>query len=181
MKYLDLFITFFKIGLTTFGGGYAIIPQIKETLVDKRKLLTDEEMVDMIAISNATPGVISVNLATFVGYRIGKILGATIATLALIIPSIIIITLIAMFFMEFMKIKAVNYAFWGLRIGVIALILRASISLAKKMKYDIFSILVIIAVLILTVFTSMSAILILILAFLVGIIYKSVYVAVKKK
>lgn len=129
---LDLFLTFLKIGAFTFGGGYAMIPLIHEEMVEKKKWITDDEMLDMIAIAESTPGVIAVNSATFVGYKVGKFWGSFLATLGVIIPSLIIIIVIATFFQDFRENKYVDYAFRGINAGVTVLILNAAIKFYKK-------------------------------------------------
>ena len=103
-----LFITFFKIGAFTFGGGLAMIPLISKEIVEKKKWMTDEEMIDMIAIAESTPGVIAVNSATFVGFRTHKVLGALIATLGVTLPSFVIICIISIFYEKFMEIEVAH-------------------------------------------------------------------------
>ncbi|MCK9536681.1 MAG: chromate transporter [Bacilli bacterium] len=129
---LKLFLTFLKIGAFTFGGGYAMIPLIQHEIVEKKKWLTDDEMIDMLTIAESTPGVIAVNSATFVGYKIGGFLGSLLATLGVILPSIFIITLIAMFFTKIMDNQYIIYAFKGIRAGVTVLILNAAIKIYRK-------------------------------------------------
>ncbi|HHZ18878.1 MAG TPA: chromate transporter [Acholeplasmataceae bacterium] len=131
-KRLELFLSFLKIGAFTFGGGYAMIPLIQHEIVEKKKWLTDEEMVDMLAIAESTPGVIAVNSATFVGYKIGGFLGAALATLAVVLPAFTVITLIALFFENFMDNPHVINLFKGLRAGVTVLIFNAALKIFKK-------------------------------------------------
>jgi chromate transporter len=133
-KNLDLFLTFLKIGAFTFGGGYAMIPFITEEIVDKRKWLTDEEMIELVAIAESTPGVIAVNSATFVGYRITKFWGAFFSTLGVVLPSLIIIVIIAMFFENFLEIEVIANAFKGIRAGVAVLILNTGLKFLKQMN-----------------------------------------------
>jgi chromate transporter len=128
---LDLFFTFLKIGSFTFGGGYAMIPLIQGEMVEKKKWITEEEMVDMIAIAESTPGVIAVNSATFVGYKIGKFWGSLLATIGVVLPSLIVIILVSLFFENFLEIKMVDYAFRGIRAGVSVLIFNAAIKFLK--------------------------------------------------
>ncbi|MDD3999320.1 MAG: chromate transporter [Bacilli bacterium] len=132
-KKLELFLTFFKIGAFTFGGGYAMIPLIREDIVEKKGWLSDDEMLDMLAIAESTPGVIAVNSATFVGYKIAGFWGSFFATLGVVIPSFIIILLIALFFEDFLQITIIANAFRGIRAGVTILILKAGIKLFEKM------------------------------------------------
>ena len=131
-KKWELFFTFFKIGLFTFGGGYAMIPLIHHELVEKKQWINDDEMVNMIAIAESTPWVIAVNSATFVGYKIAKFWGGLLATIGVVLPSFIIISLIALFFENFLAIPLVAAAFKGIRAGVVVLILNACLKLYKK-------------------------------------------------
>ena len=100
---LELFFTFFKIGAFTFGGGYAMIPLIHHELVERKKWINDDEMVNMVAIAESTPGVIAVNSATFVGYKINKFWGSLFATLGVVLPSFVVICLVALYFENFLK------------------------------------------------------------------------------
>ena len=140
-----LFITFFKIGAFTFGGGLAMIPLISKEIVEKKKWMTDEEMIDMIAIAESTPGVIAVNSATFVGFRTHKVLGALIATLGVTLPSFVIICIISIFYEKFMEIEIIKWAFLGIKACVAILILNAGIKLLKNVKKNIYSIIIIFA------------------------------------
>ena len=132
--YLWLFLTMLKIGLFTFGGGLAMLPIIEREVVEKHKWLKPGEMVDLIAIAESTPGAIAVNTATFIGYKVSKLLGAILATLALVTPSVIIITIISFFVDEFLALEYVNYAFMGIRCAVGVLILFAAIKIFKGNK-----------------------------------------------
>ena len=109
-----LFWEFFKLGLFTFGGGYAMIPQLKDIMITKYQWITDDELLDVIAIAESTPGPIAINLATYIGYKRHKILGSIFATLGVVIPSLIIIYIISLFFKQFMTFKYVKYAFVGI-------------------------------------------------------------------
>ncbi|MGD9604663.1 MAG: chromate transporter [Bacilli bacterium] len=131
-KNLDLFLTFLKIGTFTFGGGYAMIPLIHHELVEKKQWITDDDMVNMIAIAESTPGVIAVNSATFVGYKINKFWGGFFATFGVVLPAFIIITLISLYFENLLTIPLVAAAFKGIRAGVVVLIFSACLKLYKK-------------------------------------------------
>ena len=131
---LEIFLTFTKIGAFTFGGGYAMIPLIQHETVGKKKWVTDEDILDIVAIAESTPGPIAINAATFVGHRVAGFKGACAATLGVILPSFVIIALISYVLEEFQGLKAVQYAFFGLRAGVLALILKAFWNMAKKQK-----------------------------------------------
>lgn len=128
----ELFKTFFKIGAFTFGGGYAMIPLIQRETVEKHGWISDDDILEIIAIAESTPGPIAINSATFIGYKISGVLGALCATLGVVLPSFVIITLIAFVLNEFQHIKAVQYAFFGIRAGVLALVLKALLAMYRK-------------------------------------------------
>ena len=127
-----LFAAFFKIGICTFGGGYAMLPMLEREIVNKHGWATMEDLLDYFAIGQCTPGIIAVNTATFVGYKTRGIAGGIAATLGVISPSIIIIVLIAMLLENFMDILWVQHAFAGIRVAVCALIVSSVIKLAKS-------------------------------------------------
>ena len=129
-----LFLTFFKIGLFTFGGGYAMIVQIKEYIVAKEGWLTDDELTEIIAIAESTPGPIAINMATYVGYKKKGVLGSIAATAGVVVPSFVIIFIISLFLEGFMNNKYVSYAFVGIKAAVAFLILRAGVDLFKKVE-----------------------------------------------
>ena len=134
-KYKDLgkvFMTFFKIGAFTFGGGYAMIPLIQKETVENHKWVTDDDILEIIAIAESTPGPIAINSATFVGYRTCGVLGAAAATLGVVLPSFLIILGISYVLREFQELKAVRYAFNGIRAGVLALLFKALWGMYKK-------------------------------------------------
>lgn len=131
-KCLDLFLCFAKIGAFTFGGGYAMIPLIQKETVETKKWITDEDILEIIAIAESTPGPIAINSATFVGYRVAGVLGAVCATLGVVLPSFFLIYLIGFVLRQFQDIKAVQYAFFGIRAGVLALIVKALWMMYKK-------------------------------------------------
>ncbi len=139
-KLVTLFLSFFKIGLFTFGGGYAMIALIEKEFIEKRKWIDHNEFLDIIAIAESTPGPIAINSATYIGYKIGKVFGATLATLAVSIPSFIIIFIISLFFNAFLKIEYVGYAFKGIQACVIYLILSAGIKMIKELKKTVLNI-----------------------------------------
>lgn len=138
--YLSLFLTMFKIGLFTFGGGYAMISVIQRELVEKKKWIGQEEYLDVIAIAESTPGPLAINSATFVGYKLGKVLGSIFATLGVVLPSFIIIFIISLFFDRFLELEFVGYAFRGIQACVAFLILSAGIKMFKGLKKSPFNI-----------------------------------------
>lgn len=131
-KLWALFFTFFKIGAFTFGGGYAMIPLIQKEAVEKNKWITEDDILEIIAIAESTPGPIAINSATFVGYRTCGVLGAMCATLGVVLPSFCIILAISYVLEQFQQIKAVQYAFNGIRVGVLALLFKALWSMYQK-------------------------------------------------
>ena len=133
---LDLFCAFFRIGLFTFGGGYAMLPLLQREIVEKKKWATEEEMLDYFAVGQCTPGIIAVNTATFVGFKEKKLSGAIFATLGIVSPSLVIITVIAALLSNFAHIAAVQNAFAGIRVAVCVLILNSIVKLWKKSVVD---------------------------------------------
>lgn len=133
---VDLFLTFARIGVCTFGGGYAMLPILQRELVESKKWATEEELADYYAVGQCTPGIIAVNTATFVGRSQAGIAGGVIATLGLVFPSLVIIMVIAAFLQNFMHLEFVIHAFNGVRAGVVALILSSVIKLFKNAVMD---------------------------------------------
>ena len=131
---LDLFLTFAQIGMFTFGGGYAMIPLIENTCVEKKKWITHDEMMTVVVIAESTPGPIAINCSTFIGYKKGKLPGAIVSTIGMVLPSFIIIYLISRFLNQFLEITWVVNAFKGIKIAVGILIVDAAIKMIKKMK-----------------------------------------------
>ena len=142
-KYLKLFFVMLKIGLFTFGGGYAMIALLENEFVSKLKWINEEEFTDMVAISESTPGPIAINSATYIGYKIGSILGSFICTVAICIPSFVIIYIISLFFNAFMEIQWIAAAFKGIQVCVVYVILSAGIRMLIKMKKTAFNIIII--------------------------------------
>ena len=130
---LDLFLTFVKIGLFTFGGGYAMIAMIENNCVDRKKWITHDEMMDVTVIAESTPGPIAINCATFTGYKKAGFSGALAATLGMVVPSFTVIFLISMFLDNFLELTVISNAFKGIKIAVGILILDAAITMIKKM------------------------------------------------
>ena len=133
-KYLDLFLTMLKIGLFTFGGGYAMIALLENEFVEKKKYVDKEEFLDMVAIAESTPGPIAINAATYLGYKSLGFLGSLVAPVGVIIPSFIIIFTISVFFDVFLSFTMVEYAFRGIQVCVIYLIFSAGLKMLKSMK-----------------------------------------------
>ena len=137
---LQLFLAMLKIGLFTFGGGYAMIALLENEFVTKRGWLEQEEFLDVAAIAESTPGPIAINSATYIGYKRGGLMGALVATLGITLPSFCIIYAISLFFDAFLSLAVVAYAFQGIRVAVIYLILSAGLRMLKKMKRTPFSV-----------------------------------------
>lgn len=140
-KLLDLFLTFLKIGATTFGGGYAMVPIIRHDVVEKKKWLNDEELMQIIAIAESTPGPIAVNVATYTGYKIKGILGSLLATLAIVLPAFFIIFAISLLYNYVKDNTIIAAAFMGIKAAVALLILSAGIRMLIKMKKTWYSLL----------------------------------------
>ena len=176
---LELFLLFAKIGGFTFGGGYAMLPMIKKELVEKRQYVTEEEIPDYYAIGQLTPGVIAVNVATFVGYKRKGVLGGIMATLGVVTPSVIIITLIAALISNFQDIPLVSAALSGIRLAVIAMIVKTLIGIAKKGIVDVVTFTIALGTFLIMMFGFPAAI-ISVASILVGIICKSIKEGGKK-
>ncbi len=175
-KILDLFYTFFKIGLFTFGGGYAMISTIRETIVEKKQWITDDELMQIITIAESTPGPIAINMATYVGYKRGKALGSIFATLGVVLPSFIIIYLISLFLEKFMEYKVVKYAFVGINAAVSFLIIKTGYTLLKKLERKLlpiitFSVVFILMILFDVFVIDFSSIYYIIIGGILGIVY----------
>lgn len=136
---LSLFWTFFKIGLLTFGGGYAMIANIKEVVVEKLGWLSDDELMQVVTIAESTPGPIAINLATYVGYKKKGFFGSLFATLGVVLPSLIILFIISLFLDEFLANKYVAYAFKGIKCAVAFVIIKAGVDILKKMPKKVLS------------------------------------------
>lgn len=167
----ELFITFFKIGAFTFGGGYAMIPLIKREVVEEKKWLREEDMFDIIAIAESTPGPLAINAATFVGKRVVGFLGALCATLGVVLPSFLIIVLLSQLLLQIEHLEIVQNAFMGIRAGVFVLIANAFLSLAGKLKKEIVTYGILVLALALIWGFQVSTILVLIVCALLGILW----------
>lgn len=156
--YLSLFLTMLKIGLFTFGGGYAMIALFENEFVEKKKWLEKDEFLDVAAIAESTPGPIAINAATYIGYKNSGIIGSIIATLGICIPSFIIIYAISLFFDAFLSLTLVAYAFKGIQLCVVYLILTAGLKMLAHMKKNAFNIIIISITLICMVVFSLFAV-----------------------
>lgn len=155
---LEMFLTLFKIGLFTFGGGYAMIALLESELVEKKGWLEKDEFLDMVAIAESTPGPIAINCATYVGYKREGVLGSAVTTLGVCLPSFIIIYVISLFLDKFLTFELVGYAFKGIQACVVYLILSAGIKMLKGMKKDVMSIIIMVTVLVTLVTLSVLSV-----------------------
>ena len=170
---IELFFVFAKIGLFTFGGGYAMLPMLQKEIVERHKWAKEDEIMDYFAIGQVTPGIIAINTSTFVGYKTKGIIGGIVATAGMVFPSLIIITVIAAFLKNFASYKPVQYAFNGVRACVCVLIFEAVRKMAKKSVVDKFCLVIFIAVIVLSITNWISPSLIVVLAGISGILIKN--------
>ncbi len=179
-KNLKLFITFFKIGLVTFGGGLAMMPlMIKET-VEKNKWVSEDEVVDYYALAQTIPGIIAANVAVMIGHKANKFLGSLFALLGMVLPSIIVICIIAALLQQFSSIVWIQHALKGINIAVLVMLIGMIVKF-KKNIFDIITILIAIAAFILIAFFNLSPIYIIVGAALLGVIFYSKKIDVIKK
>lgn len=175
-KLFELYWTFVKIGSVAFGGGYALLPILQREFVINRSWATDEELMDYFAIGQCTPGIISINVATFIGNKQKGVLGALIATLGFVTAPISLILLIASFLTNFANLEIVNNAFAGIRVAVCVLIISAIERLWKKSIINNVAFVLFLLIFILTVFTNISPALFVIVAGVIGILIGGKYV-----
>ena len=169
----DLFFTFARIGGLTFGGGYAMLPMLQREVVEKRGWCTDEELMDYYAIGQCTPGIIAVNTATFVGQKTRGVAGGIMATLGVVAPSLVIITVIAAFIQNFADLAIVQNTFAGIRVCVCVLILNAVLKLLKSSVVDKSTAVIYAVVAILATVTDLSPVVFVLLAGVMGILLKN--------
>lgn len=167
---LELFFSFFKIGLFTFGGGYAMIPMIQKEVVDNKKWITEDEMIQYFSLSQCTPGVIAVNTATFVGAKKRNVLGAIFSTLGVITPSILIITIVAFALTNANHIPAINHAFAGIRPAVASLVFMAFLKILKSSIKNYLQIIVCLIAFVLVAFVNVSPVLIVVIGIAYGLL-----------
>ncbi len=169
-RLLALFGTFFRIGAFTFGGGYAMIPLIQKEVVEKRGWITDGDILEIVAIAESTPGPIAINAATFVGYKVAGFWGALCATLGVVLPSFVVIAAIANVLALFEDAKAVQYAFQGIRAGVLALIVKAMISMYKQCPKNKVAYAIMLLAFVAAAFLNVNVILVILCCGLAGLI-----------
>lgn len=170
-RVIQLFLSFLKIGAFTFGGGYAMIPLIQREVTEKKKWITDDDILEIVAISESTPGPIAINAATFVGYRVAGKKGAAAATIGVVLPSFVIISLISLILEAFKTNAYVQYAFYGIRAGVLALVIKALISMYKKCPKGLFSYIVMGAAFVFAALVRINVILVIAMCGFAGWLY----------
>lgn len=175
----DLYLTFFRIGILTFGGGLTMLPLLKYELVESKKWIDEERLLNCYAIGQCTPGIIAVNTATYVGYLKKGVLGGIFATLGMISPSVIIITLVATFLQNFMEVAWIQHALTGIRGAVCALMLNTVVSLAKKSLIHMSAVVICLVTLVLALFSPIPTIALIVIAGVVGVIIDKVKGAAK--
>ena len=169
----DKFLTFAKVGVMTFGGGYAMLPILQREVVDNKGWATEEELMDYFAIGQCTPGIIAVNTATFIGQKKKGILGGIFATLGVAFPSLIIISLLAGVIEAFSHLTVVQHAFGGIRVCVCILILNAVVKLYKKAVVDKITFVIFLLVVLGSYFTALSPVVFVVISAAAGIILKN--------
>ena len=170
-KLWDLFLTFARIGGLTFGGGYAMLPMLQKEVVEQKKWATEEELLDYYAVGQCTPGIIAVNVATFIGQKTRGVIGGIVATLGVVFPSFLIILALASIINQFNEYPVVVHALAGIRVCVAALIVSAIIKLWKKGIKDLLGIIIFAVVVLLSLLLDVSPIIIVVVAMLFGIVY----------
>lgn len=172
---LRLYGLFFKIGIMTFGGGYAMLPILERELTQKRKYVTIEEIMDYFAVGQCTPGIIAVNTATFIGFKRRGILGGIFTTLGVVSPSVLIISLLASALQLLAGNEIASHAFNGISVAVCALIIQAILKLIKTGIKDIFTLIICLVAFVASFILNISPIIIIIASAILGVIYKATY------
>lgn len=169
-KLWQLFSTFFRIGAFTFGGGQAMIPLIQREAVEKYGWISDDDMLEIVAIAEITPGPIAINSATFVGFRVAGTLGSAFATLGVTLPSVIIISIVSLILEKVQDIRAVKYAFFGIRAGVVALLINTVVKLLKKCKKSVLAYALAAGAFLASAFTAVNVLWLIAAAALIGLL-----------
>lgn len=167
----ELLLVFLRIGAFTFGGGYAMIPLIQREMVDNKKWISEKDILDIVAISESTPGPIAVNAATFVGYHVAGVAGATAATVGVVLPAFCIIACLAAILPKLEQLRAVQYAFWGIRVGVLALLLRALLTMYHSCQKHVFAVCIMLAAFACVAILQMNTIVVLLGCAVAGVLY----------
>lgn len=170
--FMDIFLTFCKVGSVTFGGGYAILPILQNYVVIKKQWVTDEEIIDYYAIAQSLPGAIAVNVSMLIGYKYKGRIGLIISALGVITPSVIVILIIAMFLQNFMNYEIVRYAFNGIAVAILALIINTAKNMFKVGVKDKLGIVIFLITLLIIFIFDVSPIVPLVISGLVGLTFK---------
>lgn len=170
-KLWQLFCSFFRIGAFTFGGGYAMIPLIQRETVEEKHWLTDDDILEILAIAESTPGPIAINSATFVGYRVAGVMGAFCATFGVVLPSLVIISILSYVIDAFKSNVYVAYAFWGIRAGVLALVTKALWTMFKKQPKKPFTYIIMFLALVAVAFFKVNTIIVLVVCAAAGLCF----------
>lgn len=179
-KLWQIFSVFFKIGGFTFGGGYAMIPLIQREAVEKQSWVTDEDILEIVAIAESTPGPIAINAATFIGYRVAGVAGAVAATLGVVVPSFVLILALAGVLQRFRELEVIQWAFAGIRAGVLALIVKAMVNMYRKSEKSVLAYGVMLGVFLAVAFLKLPVIGVLAAAALMGLAVNSIMGRAKK-
>ncbi len=158
MKLLELFFTMLKLGTFTFGGGYAMIALLEGELVEKKKWIEKDEFLNMLAIAESTPGPVAINSATYIGYKMSGVLGSILCTLGVVLPAFVIMFIISLFFDEFLGLEYIAYAFKGIQVGVIYLIMNAGIRMFNNLDKNKFNIIIFLLVMFFMILLSILSI-----------------------
>lgn len=157
-KVFSLFAIFLKIGAFTFGGGYAMIPLIQREVVEKKEWISNEDILDVVAIAESTPGPIAINAATFVGYKVGGAKGALAATFGVVLPSFVIISVLAAVLQQFQDNYVIQWSFFGIRAGVLALIVKALLTMYAQCSKTYLTYLIAVFAFVLVAFFNVNAV-----------------------
>jgi len=176
----QLFFSFMRIGGLTFGGGLSMLPMLKYELVEKKGWITEDTLLDCYAVGQCTPGIIAVNTATFVGYKRKGILGAIFATLGMMVPSVVIITIVAIFLEQFVNNSMLQHALTGIKAAVCALLFQTVLGLVKKSVIGIASAIICLLVTALAIFTKIPTIYFVLVSGILGVLLKSIEERIKK-
>lgn len=171
---LDLYLTWFKIGIFTFGGGYRMLPLIEKEIVERKKWATSEEILDYYAIGQSTPGIIAINTATFIGYYQANILGGIVSTLGMVSPSLIIITLISSVIKNFQEIEIIAHGLNGIKVGVCFLMIKAIIKFFKSSVNNKYAHITFLIALILSLFTRLQVFILVIISGILGLVFSNI-------
>ena len=173
--YVQLFTTFFRIGAFTFGGGYAMIPIIQKEAVENRGWIKDEDIIDLLAIAESTPGVLAVNSATFVGYNVGGFWGSAAATLGVVLPSFLIILALSGVYIAFRQNVWVDYAFRGIKAGVCVLLIKSFTKLFKALDRKAFHMALLVCAILASALAGIKAVYIIITGGILGYVYRTFF------